>query len=155
MTRAIVLEPIRRREREAFLAMFAPYHDELDAYDDAPADGTPIERYAAYLNDPHEHDACWIIDAVDGDRAGFVVLRYVPDWPDVARLIAEVAELYVLPAARRRGVAAAAVEAASERARAGGAQVIEAGILARNGPAWRFWERMGFTTRSVRTAREL
>lgn len=155
MTRTIALEPIRRRERKAFLAMFAPYHHELDAYDDAPADSMPIERYATYLDDPREHDACWIVDAADGTRAGFVVLRFVSNWPDATRLIAEIAELYVIPPARRTGVATATVTAIVERARAGGAQVIEAGILARNAPAREFWARLGFTVRSVRTAREL
>lgn len=155
MTHTITLQPIQRHERDAFLAMFAAYHQELDVYDDAPADGVPIERYAAYLDDPQEHDACWIIDAADGARAGFIVLRFVPDWPDETRLIAEIAELYVLTAARRTGVASAAVTGAIARARAGGARVIEAGVLARNAPARAFWERLGFTTRSVRTAREL
>ena len=147
------LRAVAPGEREAFLAMFAEYLRELDARA-APADpAPPLEAYrAAFGGDPGGQRLEWLLDG--GERAGFLVTRVVPDWPDGSREIGEVIECYVAPARRRRGLGRAAVERWLARMRARGVAAAEASVLSGNAPARRFWERLGFEPRAVQTQRK-
>ena len=149
---AVELRLVAGGERADFLAMLGEYLAELDAYE-LPWDPAPApESYAlAFEDDPGGQRIEWI--EADGERAGFLISRVVPDWPEEDRAIGEVIECYVAPPFRRRGVGRAAVETWLAQQRAAGVAQVEASVLSRNTPALTFWERMGFETRAVQTVR--
>ena len=93
----------------------------------------------------------WIV--ADGQRAGFIVVRTLLDWPDETRHIASIAEFYVLPRFRRAGVGTDAVEALLAEHRRRGTDEVEADILRDNEPARAFWARMGFEVQLYQTSR--
>jgi GNAT superfamily N-acetyltransferase len=149
----VTLIPVPSSEHDDFFKMFADYHHELDAYDrhaeDNPWDPEGYRR--AVLDDMEGRELSWV--TVDGERAGFLVVRVFPDFPDDSRDVASIAEFYVLPAYRRRGVGRAAIEALLADHRARGTFEVEAGILDGNAPAKAFWGSLGFDVRSIVTAR--
>ncbi len=151
----VVLARIREREHDDFFAMFEAYHHELDPY--APHEaGEPwsIELYRrAVLDDLEGREMLWI--RADGQRAGFVVVRTLPDWPHEERDVAEIAEFYVTPEYRRHGVGRAAVLALLAEHRRRGTHLVEASVLLKNEPARAFWSSLGFETRSVVTGLRL
>ena len=149
---AVELQLVAAGEQADFLAMLADYLRELDAYE-LPWDPAPRpEEYAiAFDEDPGGQRIEWIV--ADGERAGFLISRVVPDWPEEERMVGEVIECYVAPPFRRRGVGRAAVEAWLGRQRAEGVTLVEASVLSLNTPALAFWERMGFEVRAVQTVR--
>lgn len=149
-TPAVSLRPVQPPQFDQFLAMFDNYRRELERYDPDGPDRVPLSRYGEALRDD-EHDIRWIEEG--GQRAGFLVLRMLDDWPGESREIAEIAEFYVLPERRRSGLGAAAVAALLADLRARGITLVEASILEANGPARTFWAAQGFTARSIRTAR--
>lgn len=154
---AVRLRPIERSEHDAFFEAYAVYYAELEPFsrDPWPAETNSLEAYrSAVLEDlgpDSGRELLWI--EADGERAGFIVTRTLPDWPDDSTTVAEIAEFYVVPAFRRRGVGAAAVEAILADHRARGTRLVEAAILEGNAPAKDFWRRMGFEVQSVVTAR--
>lgn len=147
------LVAVREHEYDQFFALFAEYHDELDPYDPTSADDSwNLEAHrAAILDDMEGREIDWI--EVEGERGGFVMVRTMPDWPREERRIAEIAEFYVLPAFRRRGVGTAAIRAVIERHRERGVYEVEASILPGNEPAHAFWAKLGFEVRTIVTAR--
>ncbi len=150
---AVMLAPVARRDHDAFFAMMRVYHRELDAYDPATAERPwdPDRYEAAVRADMEGRELLWILDG--GERAGFAMVRTLPDWPDEARTVASILEFYVAPPFRRRGVGTAAVEALLAEHRRRGTDEVEAGILRDNAPALAFWERLGFGVRSYLTTR--
>ncbi len=148
----VTLRPVPPSEHDDYFAMMAPYHAELDIYDPYAGDVPSAEAYRrAVLDDMAGRELLWI--EADGERAGFVMMRVDPDWPDETRLIASIAEFYVAPLYRRRGIGSAAVQAILDDHRARGTFEVEAGILRDNSPALEFWRRMGFELRAYQTAR--
>ncbi|MXZ63192.1 MAG: GNAT family N-acetyltransferase [Chloroflexi bacterium] len=149
---AVELLLVHDAEQADFVAMLGDYLRELDAYE-LPWDPAPVpEDYArAFEDDPGGQRIEWMV--ADGERAGFLISRVVPDWPEEHRNVGEVIECYVAPAFRRRGVGRAAVEAWLARQRADGVDLVEASVLSLNTPALAFWERMGFEVRAVQTLR--
>ncbi len=143
---------VEAAEQADFVAMLGDYLRELDAYE-LPWDPAPApEDYArAFEDDPDGQRIEWMV--ADGERAGFLISRVVPDWPEEHRSVGEVIECYVAPAFRRRGVGRATVEAWLARQRADGVDLVEASVLSLNTPALAFWERMGFEVRAVQTLR--
>ena len=106
---AVELRRVSTGEQADFVAMLGDYLRELDAYELPWDPAPPAESYAlAFDEDPDGQDIEWI--EADGERAGFLISRVVPDWPDDERTIAEVMECYVTPPFRRRGVGRAAIE---------------------------------------------
>ena len=149
---AVELRRVSAGEQADFVAMLGDYLRELDAYELPWDPAPPAESYAlAFDEDPDGQDIEWI--EADGERAGFLISRVVPDWPDDERTIAEVMECYVTPPFRRRGVGRAAIEGWLARQRADGVAQVEASVLSRNAAALAFWERMGFEVRAVQTVR--
>ena len=148
----VALRLVAAGEQADFIAMLADYLRELDAYE-LPWDPAPRpEEYAlAFEEDPDGQRIEWIV--ADGERAGFLISRVVPDWPEDDRMVGEVIECYVTPPFRRRGVGRGAVEAWLARQRAEGVTLVEASVLSLNTPALAFWERMGFEVRAVQTVR--
>jgi ribosomal protein S18 acetylase RimI-like enzyme len=140
-------------ELDEFVAQFDEYRHELDPYNSLVPDTLPIERYAEALrSDPSGQELLWV--EADGKRAGFLLIRCFEDWPDPKRIIIDIAECYVIPAYRRRGVGRAAIAALLERERARGTALIEASVLRANADALAFWESLGFAQHSIRTARQ-
>lgn len=150
---AVTLVPVTPPEYDDFFAMFADYHHELDAFDrhaeDNPWDPEGYRR--AVMDDMDGREISWVL--ARGERAGFLVVRVFPDFPDGSRDVASIAEFYVLPAYRRRGVGRAAIEALLADHRERGTFEVEAGILDGNAPAKAFWGALGFDVRSIVTAR--
>ena len=149
---AVELQLVDAADRADFVAMLGDYLRELDAYE-LPWDPAPTpEDYArAFEDDPGGQRIEWMV--ADGERAGFLISRVVPDWPEEHRSVGEVIECYVAPRFRRRGVGRAAVETWLARQRADGVELVEASVLSLNTPALAFWERMGFEVRAVQTLR--
>lgn len=149
----VALETVARTDSDAFFAMLREYMAEMDAFD-PHATETPfdIERYIeAMREDDEDRELLWLLD--DGVRAGMAIVRVLPDFPDDRRMVATISEFYVLPAFRRRGIGAAAVQAILDDHRARGTFEVEAGILRDNEGARAFWARMGFELRFYQTAR--
>jgi ribosomal protein S18 acetylase RimI-like enzyme len=148
------LTPVDPLDHDAFFAMFAVYHRELDAFDPTAADDPwdPEGHRRAMLADMEGRELSWI--QVDGRRAGFVVTLIGPDWPDESRDVATISEFYVAPEYRRRRAGSAAVETLLADHRARGTYEVEASILRANAGALRFWERQGFHVRFYQTARK-
>ncbi|HJM88689.1 MAG TPA: GNAT family N-acetyltransferase [Dehalococcoidia bacterium] len=146
------LVAIAESEYEGFFTMAGPYHEELEPYvtDDVPWDA---DRWrTAVLNDMEGRELLWIV--ADGTRAGFAVIRTIADWPNEERKIASIAEFYVLPGQRRRGIGHAAVEALLAEHRRRGTALVEAAILAPNEPARAFWAGLGFEVEFLQTSRK-
>ncbi len=149
----VTIEAVALADYPAFFALLHEYMAEMDRYDPAAAESPyDVERYiAAMLDDMEGRDFLWILD--DRARAGFAIVRTLPDFPDDRRSVATISEFCVLPEHRRRGVGAAAVQAILDAHRARGTYEVEAGILRDNEPARAFWARMGFDLRFYQTAR--
>ncbi|MYA19084.1 MAG: GNAT family N-acetyltransferase [Chloroflexi bacterium] len=148
----VELRSVAPGEREAFFAMLADYLAELDQYELPWDPAPPIEAYrAAFDADPGGQQVEWMI--AGGERAGFLITRTVPDWPEEEREIGEVIECYVVPGRRGRGVGRSAVERWLGLMRGRGVSAVEASVLWANTPARAFWERLGFETRAVQTTR--
>ena len=151
MTR-VELRPIAAAERDAFLAMLGDYLEELDAYELDWGLAPTAEAYRDALEaDPGGNQVEWVL--AGSERAGFLVTRVVPDWPEEQRRVGEILECYIVPGQRGRGVGRAAVEVWFARMRGRGVALVEASVLWRNAPARGFWERLGFEVRAVQTVR--
>lgn len=151
------LERVRHEDPDdldAFFAMFTVYHRELDPFDPTPGGPEPFDlarTRAAILDDMDGREIDWIV--ADGNRAGFCMVRLLPDWPDESRLIASIAEFYVESSWRRQGIGQAAIEVLLASHRGRGTDLVEAGVLRDNVPAHAFWAHLGFEVQSVMTAR--
>jgi ribosomal protein S18 acetylase RimI-like enzyme len=150
---SVSLVPVDEGSLEDFLSLFDDYRHELEVYTGSQPDTLPIRRYGdAIRRDPEGQELLWIL--TDGERAGFLLVRAFEDWPDSSRTVIDIAECYVAPEFRRQGVGRDAVEVLLARERHRGTALVEASVLHRNEAAIAFWETLGFTVRSIRTARE-
>ena len=142
-------------EADEFLALFDAYRRELDAADPLGPDTLPLEAYRApLLSGEDGHELLWIV--VDGEqRAGFLIVRMLEDWPDSTRRVLEISECYVVPEERRRGIARAAMDELLAERRGQGAHLAEAAVLRGNEAALAFWQRLGFEVRAFQTVRRL
>ncbi|TAJ20015.1 MAG: GNAT family N-acetyltransferase [Dehalococcoidia bacterium] len=152
---AVRLGPIEAWEHDDFFAAYEAYSQELEPFDPAH-ETTDVAAYRAAVEDDLAYEdsgreLSWIL--ADGTRAGFVVLRHLPDWLDPNRMITTIAELCVFESHRRAGIGRAAVDAILAQERARGTYEIEAGILRDNAAAHAFWSALGFEVRQVVTAR--
>lgn len=152
---AVRLVPVEVDERDAFFAAYEAYSRELEPSDpaheptDVAAYRTAIEDDLSYPDSGRE--LLWI--TLHGARAGFVVLRHLPDWLYPDRMITTIAEFCVFAPHRRGGVGRAAVLAILALERARGTYEVEAGILRDNAPGLAFWAALGFEVRQAVTAR--
>lgn len=153
--RAVHLTPVEVWERDDFFAAYEAYSQELEPFDPAH-EPTDVAAYRAAVEDDLAYEdsgreLSWIL--ADGVRAGFVVLRHLPDWLDPNRMITTIAEFCVFESRRRAGVGRAAVDAILAQERVRGTYEVEAGILRDNTAAHAFWGALGFEVRQVVTAR--
>lgn len=152
---AVHLTPVEVWERDDFFAAYEAYSRELEPFDPVH-EPTDLAGYRAAVEDDLAYEdsgreLSWIL--ADGTRAGFVVLRHLPDWLHTERMITTIAEFCVFAPHRRSGVGRAAVLAILAQERARGTYEVEAGILRDNAAAHAFWGALGFEVRQVVTAR--
>ena len=149
----VTIETVATADYDAFFAALREYMVEMDRFDPSAAESPfKVDLYIeAMLEDMEGRDFLWILQ--DGARAGFAIVRNLPDFPDESRMVATIGEFTVFPAFRREGVGTAAVQAILDDHRARGTYEVEAGILRDNFLARAFWARMGFELRFYQTAR--
>jgi ribosomal protein S18 acetylase RimI-like enzyme len=150
----VALVPIAEMERPELRAMMRDYFVELASYDpDSEDPDEHLERsWPEMLADMLGRELQWIV--ADAQRAGFLIVRTLPDWPHTERLIASVVEFYIAPEFRRGGIGSAAVETMLAEHRARGTYFVEADILIANEPAKEFWQRLGFQVQFLQTGRK-
>jgi ribosomal protein S18 acetylase RimI-like enzyme len=131
---------------EALWTSLADHHARFDPHyrlrDGAASEVRELLR--AVLRDPDA--AVWLADAAaEGGPTGFCIAR-IDEAPPILHEIrrAEITELYVRPAARRRGVGRAFVAAARAFALERGVRRIEARVAHANAEGQRFWRALGF-----------
>ena len=151
---SVALVPIGPDEHDDFFELFEDYHEEMSDFDNDPED---VESYMrvyrpAMLADMEGRELHWI--EVNGETAGFVVTRVLPDWPHAERTIASIAEFYVDPDFRRVSVGSEAIEILLAGHRDRGTYLVEADILRANEPAKAFWYRLGFELQFHQTGRK-
>ncbi|MBM4410039.1 MAG: GNAT family N-acetyltransferase [Chloroflexi bacterium] len=154
-TSTVRLVPVALDERDAFFAAYEAYSRELEPFDPAH-EPTDVAAYREAVEDDLSYpdsgrELCWI--TTDGARAGFVVLRHLPDWLNPEHMITTIAEFCVFPPHRRVGVGRAAVETILARECDRATYEVEAGILRNNVAAHAFWAALGFEVRQVVTVR--
>lgn len=94
----------------------------------------PYPHFEAYWSEPERLP---MLLETDGEVAGFCLIRVRGgDW--------SIAEFSVVPEKRRGGIGRSAVEALAERARAAGAQHLEAKVYPEKREALAFWLALGF-----------
>jgi ribosomal protein S18 acetylase RimI-like enzyme len=148
----VELPALASLEYDDFFSMLDVYFRELDPYDPLGPDRHSIEQYRrAILADMEGRELLWIV--ADGERVGLAMVRTVDDWPDAVSSVAEIAEFYVAPTHRRRGIGRAAVESLLAEHRRRGTALVEAAILRDNEGALAFWAGLGFVVQSLQTAR--
>lgn len=145
---------------DAMTALYA----EVDrmSHDMLPAIFPPADRpwrsrelVAGVLADPHAR--CLVAEA-DGHVVGLLLARYhespAAPWFNARRYV-EVEDLTVLSTARRTGAGTALMRAAEDWARALGITTVDLQVIEPNDGARRFYERIGYRTRSRRMTREV
>ena len=154
MSDSIALVPVATAERPELRAMMRDYFVELATYEPEAEDPDELlERsWPEMLADMLGRELQWIV--ADDQRAGFLIVRTLPDWPHTERLIASIVEFYVAPEFRRGGIGTAAVETLLAEHRDRGSYFVEADILIANEPAKAFWERLGFGVQFLQTGRK-
>ena len=148
----VELVEVDEDEFESLFAMFETYCDEIEPLDVLLGERPSSEERRESLLDGAEEES-WFWIEVGGERAGFLMAQTYEDDPRPGEQATEILECYVVPERRRRGIAAAAVEALLQNERGRGTALVEAGILHGNEGAQAFWRAMGFDTRSVQVAR--
>ena len=148
----VELPALASLEYDDFFSMLDVYLRELDLYDPLGPDRHSIEQYRrAILADMEGRELLWIV--ADRERVGLAMVRTMDDWPDATSSVAEIAEFYVAPSHRRRGIGRAAVESLLAEHGRRGTALVEAAILRDNEGALAFWAGLGFVVQSLQTAR--
>jgi ribosomal protein S18 acetylase RimI-like enzyme len=152
--RPTIRELDRGRERAALRALFVELQDSSWALDPAEPPGDAVAD--AYL--PLLFQRCdeWrgrvFVAEQDGRVAGFVsvLARWPQEEPDEPYgAFAYVADLVVLPEARRAGLGRALLAHAEAFARAEGAAVLRIDVMAENTGAHALYRRFGFRDRTI------
>jgi predicted acetyltransferase len=135
--------PVPLAGKSPLRTLLTAYLDELAALEGVPPRPRDLDGHATYRWFDHywtDPDRLPLGIWVGSDLAGFCLLRDTADrW--------QIAEFYVAPSQRRRGVATTAVAGIVGRCRASGThRWLEASTLAWNEPALAFWRRQGFST---------
>ena len=150
----ITLVPIENNEYDDLRYMLLDYYSEIADYeiDIENSEDLRDRSFAAMLNDMEGRELIWI--EANSERAGFIIVRSLADWPHEERMIASIAEFFVDPAYRRRGIGSQAVEILLANHRNRGTYLVEADILHLNEPAKAFWYGLGFELQFLQTGRK-
>jgi ribosomal protein S18 acetylase RimI-like enzyme len=145
MEERVLLTPVCREEKSAFLEMAERHFRELNP------EFVPLEdwrrRYFESIQANRRISLQWVI--VDGRRAGFVLFgfeshRFLP------RRTGMIYELYVAPEHRRRGIGEAAARRAVEFLRERRVSKIQLEVMDGNEKAAALWKKLGFAKVSER-----
>jgi ribosomal protein S18 acetylase RimI-like enzyme len=118
------------------------------------ADNLSAERFADYLADPNR--VVFVAREAGRIRGYAMLIRGVPDDPDVARAVAErpaveLSKIYVLPDAHGGAVSAALMAAGVDHAVAVDARTLWLGVNQQNRRAQRFYVKHGFAVAGTKT----
>ncbi len=106
----------------------------------------PVDQYLRYVGERRDGVRdCWVA-LVDDQFAGYVTIRWNPDYPGLAGLgIPEIQDLNVLPKFRRRGVASRLLDYAEQAAESRAATVgIGVGLHPGYNAAQRLYVKRGY-----------
>ena len=148
MTNEVTIRRVRRRDEPAISRLWealSEYHVALDDRMPVPAPGA-AGRYAARLierrNDPYTRA---FVAEVGREVVGYVLGAVVDLHPDLFEHVESgyIADIYVAPAYRRRGIARQLFGAITGWFRQQGVQHIEWQVAAANPEGVAFWEAVG------------
>ncbi len=152
----VSLLSIHPTEYDDFFIQYSKYSDELEPHKARRNQKEMVlyrEAVTEELGEGSNRELFWIME---GDlRAGFVMTRCFPDWPDESILIGSISEFYIFVLGRRRGIGTKAVSIAITNLHLKGAEVIEADVLYSNEHALTFWKSLGFNIEFFGTSRRL
>jgi len=146
--RTALIRPVEPRDEAAIARlwqMLTEHHVALDPHLPG-ATGGAAERYAARLierrNDPA---TIALVAEVAGEVAGYLLGAVIDLHPDLfeAADVGFIADIFVDPALRGRGLARELVTTANQWFRQRGVQQVELQVAARNPAGIRFWEAVG------------
>ncbi len=145
----IVVRPVATQDKEALAHMWqalVDYHTQLDARLPPAAEGAAT-RYAERLlrRVQNGKNAQAYVAETDGQVVGYVLGSVLDLHPDLfaRREAGFIADLFVLPAYRRRGIARRLVAALNAWFAAQGMQIVEWNVAAANTEGLRFWQAQG------------
>lgn len=160
MTAAEVV--IRKIEREdlpdvgVMAGELVRWHHSLDAHRFLLVDG--VEKgYARFFESQLEvGEVVLLVALLGGKRVGYAYARLEPrDWNALRDACGALHDIFVLPEARRAGVASALLDDVIVRLKALGAPRIVLSTAVQNEPAQRLFERHGFRATMLEMTREL
>jgi ribosomal protein S18 acetylase RimI-like enzyme len=102
-------------------------------------------RYLARIDAEQGTERFTFWAVAGGERCGFAMVRMQPDWLLPERTVAYIAEFYVFPAFRRRGIGRLLAGRMIEFARSRGAEDVELDVLPTNRRGLQFWQAVGFS----------
>ena len=144
----------------ALKSLVSQMHETLrpfDAY--LPPAPEIIDAYFEYLiRTSAESAGRFLVAEEDGQIVGYLCLFGLcpPPEPDqYPDKYAAVADVYVMPIYRDRGIGKALMRRAEEHARDVGAKKVELNVLWRNANAVEFYERLGYAKRIVTLSKEI
>jgi len=139
----VSLLSIHPTEYDDFFIQYSKYSDELEPHKARRNQKEMVlyrEAVIEELGEGSNRELFWIME---GDlRAGFVMTRCFPDWPDESILIGSISEFYIF-------------SIAITNVHLKGAEVIEADVLYSNEHALTFWKSLGFNIEFFGTSRRL
>jgi len=141
------VRPAQRRDLPGVTALWVALLESHAALDSVFAlrAGAPAALEAELSRAFEDADTALFVADADGCIAGFCAAHFERS-PALAResCRAEITELVVEPAVRRRGIGRALADAALGWARRRGAVRVEVRVAARNDAGQAFWRRLGF-----------
>ncbi len=117
------------------------------------ADPFSRAEYRRLLQQPEGQRFCWA--ELDGRRIGFCVFTVGHHWYRHDLTHGYIDEFYVLPEARRGGIATALAHLVLDEMRRLGVRQCELSVLPRNAPGRALWESLGFGLETLRMAQRL
>jgi GNAT superfamily N-acetyltransferase len=150
----VVVRPYREQDREALRELVLQLHETMRPFDPDLSPGPQIidAYFAQLLNRQKRSRGAIFVAEDDGRLVGHVCINGLmtaldrDERPDAYSFMVE---LYVDPAYRSKGIGALLVKEAESYARRLGAYKMELNVFAGNGPAIRFYERMGYKPRVI------
>lgn len=158
----VVIRPARAADAKVlgrFGATLARLHHRMDARRFFATRGME-ESYASWLARERRSRKAVVLAAVSPARGGERIVGYAygrlegRDWNTLRDSAGLGVDLYVLPAARRRGVGRALLEALAAELEARGAPRVVIHVAARNARALALFESLGFRRTVIELARE-
>lgn len=139
----LTYQPVDGGNRHIAAAMLADYSRELEpeSFDEAEI----VPWLNIMYDDAQAGKRIYWLAYADEQPVGFVVFMVKPGWFDPNRKIGVLAEFYIIPAVRGRGLGREMAEATFADMVARGASSLELGVLTSNTTALAFWQSLGLT----------